>query len=442
MLRPAAFVLALTTSACSLSADVLEIPTEGARSVIVVVETEDAAPELRAFALSEGSRTIAWPLEGVRDGALHVLRYDCALDALALAPGSLDLSTGTGRPLPDTEEVDTTRVEGGTAGAWSAARIEGSLAALRLVDEASLDPCLDFDVVSFTVPGSAEDQIEAVVALSDDEVLLMTSSGRLFRASIAGGLEALPGLPSTTPSDGGVVDEAGGLWLFSGSGATAYGTLDTGFAPGPSMPVSPGCLRIARSPRGAPFEVFVAGCEPVVLHFDGATWTLLDQSELPARREGGIAWIGPGQAVAIGPDFPALSSYAQRDKRVELAPIPSPDAPRSVARTSTFGVLAGTGGGNTVRREGGGWTPFAAGNHIRSIDLMFDIPDGILIGGDEGLFTQYREGLGQCSTELAVAGDAELGAQLGERIVVVGHVIDDAVAFLTPRVRRAPSRCP
>ncbi|MCK6552332.1 hypothetical protein L6R52_41260, partial [Myxococcota bacterium] len=346
--------LAFVASSCALSADVLELPTEGARSALLVFVPEDpaAAPEVRALALTDAAATIAWPVAPSRDGALFVLRYECPLDALALQAGVLDLSTGTGRPLPRTDDVVVTDVARGVASSPRAGTVDApALARVSLVDAASREACLDVDVVSFVVPDSGLDAVEAMIALPGDAVLAVTSRRRFFRASAAGGIEALPQIPATTPGHGGVVDDAGELWLFGDDGETVHGTIEGGFVPGPPMPVAPSCMRTARSPRGEPYEVFVVGCEPVVLRFDGTAWTLIDRTEAPATTLRQIAWIGPGAALALGPDLPAVSGYIGDWQRAEVLPISGSDGPRSVARSTHFGVLVGTEGGNMLRRD-------------------------------------------------------------------------------------------
>lgn len=396
----------LALSGCS-SADVVWLEAGEHHSVIIL-----AATTIRVRSVGgDGSVEIE-----TRSGEeLSFLLYRETLEELRLVSGDLDRRS-KGRRLPPPAAITH----------WWDGRLEDGrledvdLAALRM-PWPNDDPCLHFELESvIELPGTAGAADVTVAVFEPERALVVTSSGRFFELSSAGGLRALqvePGLPAAAVY---ARLDTGEVWLSSHAGAVARGHPDRGFEPMPTRTStwSGGRVWLDGARDGAPTELYAVTQAGRFERFDGARWTLLEDSGLEEPE--GVIWLGPGRAIAAQLFPGTMTHYADGELSRSELPLPLGVRLKSVHWVPGFGPMAGTVSGLLLRWNGQLWTPLPGAPTGARVFGIVPREQGIVFGGERGLLQQYVEEHGYCDGVPSTAFDLSELDWLGDRIVGCG----------------------
>jgi hypothetical protein len=204
-------------------------------------------------------------------------------------------------------------------------------------------------------------------------------------------------------------------------------------------------MAITGSGAGAPFELFVVTQGGTLERFDGTAWTQLWHGPGdPVDSNVGVAWVGPGEAIAAGIQASSVVHYkAGKVAEDSLGISTSLDAPISALRVEGLGVLVGTEYGEVYGYVAGKWsqlapapvTPFPA-------KLLVPLSNGLLYGGRGGLLSEWRSGfVAPCPSVAYSEYTLQSAAALGPDIlltsgdangVVLIRLVPPAPACMTP----------
>lgn len=438
--------VAAAAPSCALSAEVLEVPVQGALALLVVTIPEGGPAEVVALALDgEAAQIVSLPPRA-EPRSVYVLRYPCTLASLGLTEGRLEVAVeGPSRPIPEPDSAIVAMTRGATRSAWTAispSPLPAEVAALGLALPAEIvSPCLSFDIASHRLPVEEGDFVTVALPLGDDRALIGTKAGRFFRVS-RGALVELAGLGAGTPRTTSFATDAGELWLIGGDTRVLRGDLERGFEQGPSVRSEFEHAWVSSAPSGD-LEAFLVTSGRVIEHFDGEAWSILDSVAGSTIAEGGIAWVAPGEAIAVGHADRALVRYrGERSVREEL-PLGMGDYPITVASLAA-GELAGSRNGLVFRKEDGTWRLLATAHAGRRVRVILPLPGGAMMyGGTGGIFQQYFEGFGVCDVT-RIAPDNVHNARVLETEILfvsrsdIGEYVQ--LARAVPRVT-PPMRC-
>lgn len=348
---------ALALAAACIPVHGLEVPPdEGAKSVLLVFEPL-AALEAPVIFAADVVTTLEAALPSFsgspEDRRVHVVQFGCPLSELGLSPGvqTFDAARANGLPSPlATFSHDAAR------GAWRA--VDALPADLEAaVRHVSLERFVDCPTPAFVeVPAD----LEWSLGLGDGAVLAAARGGVYYRVREAGPerLSALSGNYLAAHRRG---DE---LWVVGSFGHLARGHLDTGFVGALGQSIEKvGSLWLSGAPADAPFEL--VRLEPRG-HFDrlvdtssAATWGAASEP-LPRRRplleSGGLVWLGPGEAIAIGD---AQLVHARAGEPPRVLEVLGPDL-TAIAVVPGVGTVVGDARGQLFTYDGGALTLLAA----------------------------------------------------------------------------------
>lgn len=407
-------------------------PAEDARSVIVVVDPGGPEPLVTAHDVGSGWR-IDVSFED-RPVDIVALAYGCPLATVGVPAGRQTiLGEGQGRPLPETNAVYSTIVEGEEVRAWEQ---RGSVPQLRIEDRGSaLCASLDTNVVNLPAGGAhfLEDMRDGTV--------LAGTGGSSFIVDAAGNVEPMD--PARVPpmssdvflaSDGDLfVLTPDPCLLLSDDGmpsiqlacSTTTATSGRGFLAGP--PVGPDELFVLTG--DGDFSRVVAG-----------DWTPLFPNQMtnPGRKQG-VLGLGPGHAVAVGPLRDQVLRY--RDGRLELEQIrlSELDKPISVMEHPTLGTVVGSNLGVLLNHDGQEWRQLGQ-YAVDQAKAMAPLGDGILVGGGQGVFVEGRPDGTVCDSLTLVPGDAETMIPFEEGFAILSDTTN-AVHVTFVRVRDPQQSC-
>lgn len=378
-------------SACRLEAELVDVPTSGARAALVVAVPAAGAlgalgapPTIDAVDLPSPD-DLRFPLLEPVD-ALYVLGYGCALDVLGLGEGRVP--SGGERPIPLPRSAQA-RDDGG---AWmDAPRPIAALSALRLPGPPP-SGCATLASDAVALPGTELDSPEATVGLGDGRLLVATSSGRAF--VVDGGQVSMVALSTSGPHVGLFREDGGEIVALTFEGRTVRGTLEGGFRAGPSL-----------TTRGPLAETWLdgGGDELFVLtpdgHFErsagGGAFERLDEGDLGTIGSGGVAWVGPGEALAIGLGGGAYSYYVRGNYRRLRAELATADDFEAIARVPGLGVVAGTQQGFLYRWVDGQWEPLGGRSISPQMRVVSAIEGRLFFGGNGGAMWQLVPDTGE-----------------------------------------------
>ncbi|MCK6547534.1 hypothetical protein L6R52_16920 [Myxococcota bacterium] len=432
--------IALSLVACAPSVDVLTMPGLRTGGLVVITLSDDAAPA--AYALDVGAEVpdrISVPVPRGARASLFAVQYSCGLDALGLRAGPVAIvDAPAGRPLPPRPPVlrGATWQSGQDRLEWSVLdALPDALRTLRLEGTAP-SPCIHFNPT--VVPLADDADAEVMVELAEDAVLAATRDGRFYRVTRAGA-ERLTSLSTTTPHLGAFRAADGTLWLRGHDGRVVYGDLERGFVEHPARATPSNDLRVwLDGPRTTddPFELFAVTREGSFEHFDGATWRVLDTLHgTRTDRWGGVAWLGPGEALAVGPRPNALVRATDGTVRVEeLQPPDSIRELTSIAFVPSLGPAVGGDLGFLYLLDEGTWRGRLETPLSRPVQAIAPLDRGLLFGGEKNVFAQYHPDHGFCDNVEATAGTrVERVVMLGRTLVALGNSKGRSeVTFLDP----------
>jgi len=391
----------LLLGACTQS-DVVRVSLPPLGSAQSAILTLTAGNDRRAWALDLSSNPVDAPfIESGEAVDLALAAYEAPLVRIGLTAGPLDLAAHMdGRSLPSVVASFEMRVESSTAAWHTVNDVPPVIGRIRVPGPEG--PCADLVQTTLTLPVMQSPGV--LLVLDGERVLIGTHQGSFFIATRTGltpvpALDGLPGMAFARISDGT-------LWLFGRGGATARGTLETGFTRTSSAPLARD-LVLAEPVPGVRDDFFVVSRLGDVFRYDGSRWlTLFDgrggdtyfrsfvslspthflltsDSEIVHRYDRGT----------IVDETPATAAVAGETREIEaLALIPELGV---VASTSFDGKFAVDSGDRRWRLLP---TPAASATGLGvGADEMIAYRGGFWVAGTTGAHTQWYPSWGFCS---------------------------------------------
>ena len=419
--------------ACQPVAQLEPPPVGAAKAVLLVLSELDAPIAAGVFDPSHG----AWPAFSSRaDGSLSAALFSCDVRRIGLAEGVQVLGEAAARDLlPPPAGLYTAAVGPGASPSWlpQAAVTTAVTEATRRLPLAADARCTAagsrFESQIISIPNDGHGAPAFAIPVDDDRVLAGARGGHLYLVEDSGvrRLEELEG-PSYL---GGYRAPDGQLWLITAQGEVRRGTLEAGFAivtttitAPPPFRMSQERMAVAGPTRAAPFELFVETFVSDRIHFaryDGARWTPLTQVQYEDLFLPAIAWVGPGEAVAIGASERG-QNYVVRYKDGQLSDelLPGNVGAASILQHPVLGTLVGRDQEGIDVYDSGAWRNFQDIRGPKFIRVMHPEGSGLLYAGslefnyDASGFGQYQPSTGVCPvlrtfTDLAVSHLAPLG---------------------------------
>jgi hypothetical protein len=310
--RGLVFVLA-TTAACTQRAVPVDIPTDPTTKSMVVALDVQGKLQVAASNIDHPSQL---PYQRDVQGAAKVtaILYDRTLMDLDVREGLLiEAKTGDfsqGLP-PAIQKVESAKIEDGNVGEFT----KESTAASRLGDLSSFryrveTPCSDFDTT--TLMTQPADQIDSAAALDDATAIAVGTIHHVLFQVDHHGTKLLPAIPGFEPLSAFGADGQGRIWLAGTGGVLYVGRPETGFTYASTSPRK-STIRWMAGPRTSSiaFELYTVSIEGSFERFDGVRWQLIKSRPFnDLDVVGGVAWVGPGDAVAAIPQVPPVFNPA------------------------------------------------------------------------------------------------------------------------------------
>ena len=400
----AASGLATLLAACSSPDPLVWLPfppADDAKSLIVGVER---GGELRVWAidLEEPKPNFTLPIAADGRFRLEALAYPESLDGLRIPPGEI-VHDATGRYLPATEQIFTGEVRQlEISQDWL--RTDRRPAGLeRFRTEFGRAPCADFRATSLTMSTNSHGRF--AIPTGGSLALAGTFNGKLFLVGDAG-VREIETQPSGAHVTGGFRDASGTLWLGGHDGAVWTATIsDRLVLTATTSNPSGGTMRwLAGQSDEAGADIVALTVEGAFLHYAGGRWNKVHQfpDGHTSNDHGGVAWIGPGEAVAVWP----YSSQIVRLKQGRAQPesTPATSGLTAVRHTAHLGTVVGTAVLSILIREGGRWITYGpeSGSGFTGVGAIRAHEDGLIFGIAVGAVRQYYPDHGLCEpTEVA-----------------------------------------
>ncbi len=394
--------LLLGLLACDKPSASLFLSPDGAASLVLLVGDAQGLPA-QAYAYSPESGPITLPLDRSFDRDVFALRFDRTLSDLGLDPGPQSLVDDGAPIMPTVSPPLRASLRNGVWSAWSPVdALPGPFAAVRIPRR---DLCVGFTIRSMLIEAADVELAQIALPLDPSTILIVTNLGRLFELT-RDGMTTLPTTIATpSPLLAGARDPATGeLWFAFKDGRTVHGSLDGTFEEGPAMRSS-GFMTLVLAGGDGPdgFELFAATSSRTLERLEGDHFTTVyeDRAADPERSRTRIAWVGPGSAVAIGWGNDRLIEYTDGSVRASSIALDfrlgNPDALYDVADVPPLGgAIAGSRCGLIFVRREGEWRRLPEPPTNGRVFAATSIDHGILFGGQNGVLTQYFEGVGYC----------------------------------------------
>lgn len=403
--------LASTLAVACHVTDAIELPqvAEGMNTLALIVVADDGAIGVFAFDLRDPEQNaLAFPTQP--HATLYALEYEKNLGELSFETGWQKLRTDNqGVPMPRADALfesqleDTQDTQDPQDGAWKSIPVLPDMISSKIrLDRPN--PCIRFEVERLLVP-DAKGNGRIIDVIDDDTALIGTDRGYYYLLD-GHDLIRQTQISTTTPGFSGVRAADGELWVVSVDGRIAHGDHLRGFQPAPSLNV-PGVeyAWIRAAPPGNPFELFASTDVGTFERFDGRSWTLIEHSPPPPNRgydwRGGLAWIRPETAIAIGPRFPLMVRYDHGAVTAEQ-PFDILDSPAEVDVFPETGLIAGSEHGLLITYDeaAGRWRQIPGTEQFQSpIVSWAPLDRGLLFGGQFGTLQQYQPEIGLCGSE-------------------------------------------
>jgi hypothetical protein len=345
---------------------------------------------------------------------VYALLYAATLDAMRVTPGpqtvvsasdpgsfllsgaaAMSQGGATLGPLGDIWAIDLPAIARWTEVVPTALPTSVYDLKIDVVPEAS---CVELDIKTF--PTDSRYDGSMAVAIDAHNVLAATTDGHFFRATTSSAVR-LTAVATTTPHLAGFTSASGEIWLLGHNGTVARGRPETGFTVvGHTASQTGVTWAFLDGPRDAsPFELYAVTDQQVLEHYDGRSWQILAQDPRPndnAPWAAGVAWIAPGEALALGPKINTLLHHHGGVLDEEPLPIASDDFATTVAFIPRLGVVVGTDRGKLYQPQGSEWREIVGAHSNGSVRLIVALDEGLLYGGTDGDLEQYRPAIGFC----------------------------------------------
>lgn len=429
-MRRAWLSFAAALAACSSGEDLIFVPAPdlGGAKAMLLAFTAGEQLQLQAFDPTSGELHLELPGRVGRGEqvVLEALLYDRTLAELGLTPGTISPATDPrrARPLDPARTVLRLGFEAGEPpGTWHDADLDLTerVAAFSIETVAAPSGCAEFDVITRDL--DARDSTGFLFTEDDQHAIAITRDYSAFRIS-ATTVTRLD-FPGQQYVIGGAKLPDGTIW------AGGPGELYVGRATERAVD-----LRLAVSQFGgerfywvaagpAPegeADVFTMSVEGRVSHWDGRRWTELhafDASET-TERNGGLAWVGPKEAIAVAPS--SLEVIRMKDGVATAELPPSTASFTAAASIPGFGTVIGNADGGILVHRGGRWENLP-GHEIRLWPLAFaPYEDGFVYGTAFGNLVQYLPGTGYCPAIRQAGFDIFSVATVGRDLLLMGRI--------------------
>ena len=429
-MRVAAIAL-LPLLACAEAASPLWVgfpPTQDANSMMLAYETGDAV-EVVAIALEPGADPA--PIRVSLDPGseqplrLQALLYATDLDTLGVPAGPLprEPSTEQTRAIPQPDRIYAAEIDGAGEVSWTrAGALSAALDDVR-IPSLSYAGCVQWrtSVVSLTTGG----RVEFAVGTNNGGLLVGTDDGTLALVTV-GTVKAVPRPVGITRFLGAYHDVVSGEHYFGAEYGRLWRGTVTDRVEVVALPPSPhgGILRwIDGGPAadGGGTEIFTLSRSGDFSRFAEGSWKRLHKFTGPGGlpRLGGVARIGPGEAVAVW----SFTDEVVRtiDKRAWTEPTPTRQGITAAVNTPSMGPVLATANGEILAYGAGGWTQIGDAAVASWIYSLMPYGTGFILGGAFGLLQQYTPEDGFCPLSAEHSDNSEtIGALSGGRFAAMG----------------------
>ncbi|MBI4819753.1 MAG: hypothetical protein HY791_25995 [Deltaproteobacteria bacterium] len=414
-----AFALA---GACGEATRFLELPTpKGTPSAMLLIYESGATLDLSLHPWPI-ERTLSSPIDRLSRATLIFL--DESPRELGLEEGALQVAT-PGEcaiiPLPEGQARYTADFGRGETTFVEVASLPAKIEALRLSFPC---PCRDFEALPLALPAS--ETVEAAVRLAPDVALLFANDAMHF-VDANGELRESRPAPVTQPRSSFRQDD-GVVWVAGQDGALVR--LDSEAVPHEvSSNTGAGVVEwLDGSTGAAPFELLLMSTAGVLERYSSAREILFDQAPTGSTSNlGGVAWEGPGRAVAMQPDSEDLlhvdHGTIEREKwAVQRGGV------LSIRHAPEYGTVIVTRLSLVFHDDGTGWSELVQAAPAAKIRNVVPFEGGLFFVGDSGLIVQHHPAAGFCrASKLDPEIQLEQVAVLaGGAVVVAGRLEDEA----------------
>jgi hypothetical protein len=367
----------------------LEIPTDGARVVLLTTTRDDEA--VMAEAISIGDRQIL-EIDAPDDGdRLYASDYACGLAGLGIGEGPVGIDPTRGYAMPEPQRLR--RLE---RDALTTVEAPPELVRARYTAAPPLTACRSF-VVS---PRLFEETGKIAAILPKGPGLLIVSELQLFFVwDLA---NAVPAMVSWggMPAYGATEATDGSYWFAGSEGRVTRREGETA----EDLPPFPG--RVASSFGRMWISVADAEARSIFLlsdqgdlgYYDGSAWTVLHSTRGSTIALGSVAAIGPRDALITGlADLERGSIGRVIDGRYESQPIDVGGTPIGrvlIVKRLLGTIYAGTETGAVLVLGDGAWSLAAK---ITDPVQVIETVEGIVVaGGRSGTLRQVGPGTEPC----------------------------------------------
>lgn len=413
-------MLILALSACSAERFRAEEPWSTTPEIRVFVLAGRSAIRVHAAAAGE---PLDVPIEELLEGGAPVTVWTFGYTRAQLAgedPALSDLEpkelasrlspnlSGEGPAAPEPAEVLRAELERGEADVaytraswsdWLADEARAGRAPLSFGGVTGARGCVQFEVVTHRLSGASGRGIMAVHA-GGDRAVAAPDDGGLYEVTPTGTRDL--GVPRDPPYLAGFAADDGLQWLLTAGGNLVRGNLEQGFEM-----VSRTTLRGGRAfmwidgaVGGAPFELFTMNDDQELERFDGTSWTTLHAGRAGDNTwQGGVAWAGPEEAVAVvGAGASGVLRYRRGTITEERLAVEEA-IPTAVARIPALGTVVATETGALFVDRGGFWERLPGIPTGVPVYVIAPLDRGVLFGGGAGALAQWHPDTGYCRPE-------------------------------------------
>jgi hypothetical protein len=203
----------------------------------------------------------------------------------------------------------------------------------------------------------------------------------------------------------------GEIWLGAADGRRFRGT----FFPAPTFTELPGGVSNTPIQRivvaDDSLEAFSLADGGEVERWDGTAWTLIGQLN-GTTRAGGLAWLGPGRAIAVS----QVDARVLRYEDATTYETPSDAGYGAVAAIGDAVVIGGVEGAIFIDR-GEGFVSLGVA-FPGQVHALAPYQDGFIAGGAEGAGTTHRDATGFCTEQFTSSAIRYL-IPIGDELLMV-----------------------
>lgn len=415
----------LSLTACGGGAERmwLDLPSETSDEAAIVAVTLPDRTVLEAIDLNQSTR-FELELTPEDTGRIEWLAYEATGSMHPVSGPVVPLDEGAlgAVPLPTPRAAYHTTIEGGVAREWAMGPMSDALKAVRIDAPGN---CRQYTATITTVDVPAALWF-AMPGVGDDRYLI-SRTARAFRFAPPDVIEEVTMTPTVAVSG---YHRADGRDYALGYDGVIYEVeleLDSNLRL--TAVTSTSGLREVRWADGPLDDLFVLSYSGHVMHWDGSTWTQLEQRVEASK--GGVTRVGPRE-VLVGS---GRSTYLSHIVDGEVTQIDlGDDGITGMKRLSDGSVIIAVGAGVLQRRHPDG-TFEVVGQSELHLDLysIHETPRGFVFGGVFGFFAEWIEGVGFCDAEQLGAWSVRGIIAVGEGYLLYGDVGNDttnAVAYV------------